>query len=158
MKWRLTFPIPDSDCPYAIYCDFGLHEEDFFFFIHLPLWTLYPQTTQGKERQTMHILKQTVATSVSAFEVGSRHFFIVKCGGTYQQEALTNSRTRKVDHKVLQEIFLYTFGKQWIYLEKKFFKKNRTIFFVVVIFRFLIFIYFFFIIKFTHEKKLNQIN
>ena len=53
------------------------------------------------------------------------HCLIVKCRGTYQQQVLTNSRTRKVDQKVLQEQVLCT-SIYFIFF----------FFFVVVIFRF----------------------
>ena len=34
------------------------------------------------------------------------HCLVVKCGGTYKQQNISNSWTRKVDQKVLEEIFL----------------------------------------------------
>ena len=38
------------------------------------------------------------------------HCLIVKCGGIYKQQALSNSWARKVYQKVLQEKFLCSFG------------------------------------------------
>ena len=53
------------------------------------------------------------------------HCLFVKCGGIYEQQALSNRRTRKVGQKFLQEKFLHTFGRWYIHL-KIFFKLTRT--------------------------------
>ena len=46
------------------------------------------------------------------------HCLIVKCRGTYKQQALSNSRTRKFYQNVLQEQFLFTSGGWCIHLKK----------------------------------------
>ena len=44
------------------------------------------------------------------------HCLIVTFRGTYEQQALSNSRTRKVDQKVLQEQYLCTSGRWFRHL------------------------------------------
>ena len=55
------------------------------------------------------------------------HCLIVKCGGTYKQQTVTNSRTRKVDKKVLEEQYLCTFGTELGISKKNYFHfQNAT--------------------------------
>ena len=80
------------------------------------------------------------------------HCLIVKCRGTYQQQTLSNSRTRKFDQKVLQEQFLFTSGIWCIHLNIFFWKwKNNTFHCVFLIF---FRIFKIFVMKFYHEKAL----
>ena len=69
-----------------------------------------------------------------------RHCLIVKCGGTYQHQALTNSRTRKkVTRKFYKNNFCALFGNSaYIWREQIWNKKYQNylyIFLVVVIFK-----------------------
>ena len=50
------------------------------------------------------------------------HCLIVKCGGIYQQQNLSNSWNRKIDKKVLKEQFMLTFRTWFLYLV---FSKHR---------------------------------
>ena len=87
------------------------------------------------------------------YELFPYHCLIVKCRGTYEQQTLSNSRTRKFDQKVLQEQFLCTSGRWCIHLNIVSGNKRKKTFFCV--FFFYIFQNFLkiFVIKFNHEKR-----
>ena len=52
---------------------------------------------------TYRVIKIGYGWTMLEVTMYSENRLIVKCGGTYKQQALSNSRTRKVDKKVLQE-------------------------------------------------------
>ena len=58
------------------------------------------------------------------FVIGFNHCLIITCRGTYKQQPLSNSRTRKVDQKVLQEQCLCTFGRWCMHLI--YFSENKN--------------------------------
>ena len=59
------------------------------------------------------------------------HCPIVTCRGTYTQQALSNSRARKVDQKVLQEQFMCTSGTWCMHLIN--FSEIKNAFFFVIL-------------------------
>ena len=91
--------------------------------------------------------------------IGSVHCLIVTCKGAYKQQALTNSRTRKVDQKFLKEQFMTTSGRWCMHLNNFSETKITKLFFFLFCCNLRFFwIFENFVNKFSHEKALNQMN